>query len=220
NKTSYGFPVEQLIEWPRDDGREILLAIVGTNLGYNNLCLVDETDYSLTVLCSVGTADKVSTFYLRDKLYINDGTKYWVYDGEKIAEIFQSDPPSTLAVDEYKPSETLTLTFSGEVPAGSTAAANFRPGVHRVMITFIDENNNESSAVAIAEKNTNKYYYTLTIDGIPIGPDGTKKRNIYRNYNDNMYCVGSINNNTETSYIDKTRLVYNKPRYVPPLTGG
>lgn len=220
NKTSYGFPVEQLIEWPRDDGREILLAIVGTDLGYNNLCLVDETDYSLTVLCSVGTADKVSTFYLRDKLYINDGTKYWVYDGEKIAEIFQSDPPSTLAVDEYKPSKTLILTFSDEVPAGSSGAANFKPGVNRVMITFVDENNNESSAVAIEERNIDKYYYTLTIDGIPIGPDGTKKRNIYRNSNDNMYCVGSIDNNTETSYIDRTWLVHKKPMYVPPLTGG
>src|SRR5690554_3310753 len=144
NKTSYGFPVEQLINWPRDDGNEILLAVVGTSLGYNNLCLVNEEDYSLTTLCSVGNAKKVSTFYFKDKLYINDGTKYWVYDGEKIAEIFQSDPPSTLAVDEYKPSETLTLTFSDEVPSGSTGAANFKPGVNRVMITFIDENNNET----------------------------------------------------------------------------
>jgi len=220
NATSYNFPVEQLIEWPRDDGREILLAVVGTDLGYNNLCLVDETDYSLTVLCSVGTTDKVSTFYLRDKLYINDGTKYWVYDGEKIAEIFQSDPPSTLAIDEYKPSKTLTLTFSDEVPDGSSGAANFKPGVNRVMITFIDENNNESSAVAIAERNIGKYYYTLTIDGVPIGPDGTKKRNIYRNSNDNMYCVGSIDNNTETSYIDNTWSVHRKSRYVPPLIGG
>ena len=141
NATSYKFPVEQLIEWPRDDGSEILLAIVGTELGYNNLCLVNEIDYSLTVLCSVGTADKVSTYYLRDKLYINDSTKYWVYDGETIEEIFQSDPPTTLTIEaEHNPSTAPTITFASPVPKGQTGAAMVSPGLHQVLITFVDAN--------------------------------------------------------------------------------
>lgn len=219
NKTSYGFPVEQLIEWPRDDGREILLAIVGTGLGYNNLCLVDETDYSLTVLCSVGTADKVSTFYLRDKLYINDGTKYWVYDGEKIAEIYQSDSPTALTVQaEYYPVEAPTIEFTGD-------GSSIRARVHQVMITFIDEHNNETSSSPIAQASASQNYEAMRISNIPIGPDGTKKRNVYRYYNDNFYCVGTIEDNTTTEYVDRTYLdltywVQSIPKYSPPLPGG
>ena len=113
NKTSYGFPVEQLINWPRDDGKEILLAVVGTSLGYNNLCLVDEEDYSLTTLCSVGNAKKVSTFYFKDKLYINDGSKYWEYDGQTMREINQPDSPQSLTVAAtYSPSTAPTIQFS------------------------------------------------------------------------------------------------------------
>src|SRR5690606_29207401 len=32
NAEHYGFQVEQLIEWPRDDGESWLLAVIGTNL--------------------------------------------------------------------------------------------------------------------------------------------------------------------------------------------
>mgnify|MGYP000894042300 FL=1 len=221
NATSYKFPVEQLIEWPRDDGSEILLAIVGTELGYNNLCLVNEIDYSLTVLCSVGTADKVSTFYLRDKLYINDSTKYWVYDGETIEEIFQSDPPTTLTIEaEHNPSTAPTITFASPVPEGQTGAAMVSPGLHQVLITFVDANNNETSGSPIAQAEAKGYYDIIVISNIPIGPTGTKKRNIYRNSGETFYCVGTINDNTKTEYNDATWQVYRGPKYVPPLKGG
>ena len=230
NKTSYGFPVEQLIEWPRDNGREMLLAIVGTDLGYNNLCLVDEQDYTLTVLCSVGQAEKVSTFYLRDKLYINDGTRYWEYDGETISEIYQSDAPTVLTVEaEHYPAIAPTIAFTDPVPEGQTGAAVIAPGDHHVIITFVDANNNESSGSPVAEATANKYYYTLSISDIPTGPEGTKKRHVYRrsasrtvigNYGDQFYHVGTLNDNTTTTFNDVTRIVSGKSKYSPPLAGG
>lgn len=237
NKVSYGFPVEQLIEWPRDDGREILLAIVGTNLGYNNLCLVNEEGstgdsgdsgdsgdierYTLTVLCSVGKAEKVSTFYHRDKLYINDGTSYWEYDGETITKIEQSDAPTTLSVEaEHYPSTAPSISFSSQDTGVVKGPRNTEPGNHKVMVTFIDADNNESAGSPVGMEYANGYYNSASISNIPTGPTGTKKRHIYRGIDNYGFChIGTINNNTDTTFTHTGIWEPWNTNYSPPLEG-
>lgn len=76
NEEHYGFQVEQLIEWPRDDGESWLLAVIGTNLCW----IRDDQSYQSEVLAPVAT-DKVGHFFLQDKLYFVDGQSYRVFDG-------------------------------------------------------------------------------------------------------------------------------------------
>ena len=222
NKTSYGFPVEQLLNWPRDDGKEILLAVVGTSLGYNNLCLVNEEDYSLTPLCSVGDAKKVSTFYFKDKLYINDGSKYWEYDGQTMREIYQPDSPQSLTVAAtYSPSTAPTIQFSN--PDSPPAPMCVEIGTHTVIVTFVDKNNNESPGSPPATAYTGTRYRTLNITNIPTGPEGTQKRNIYRRMETgDFYLITTLNDNTTTTFTheDPHWQQNVKSKYTPPLEAG
>lgn len=78
NATSYNKPVEQLIEWPRDDGRVQLLAIVG-----NQLCEVDDEDGSITPVCTVASR-RIGYFFLQDRMYFVDGSEFRVYDGSTV----------------------------------------------------------------------------------------------------------------------------------------
>lgn len=81
NATSYNEPVEQLIEWPRDDGRVQLLAIVG-----NKLCEVDEEDGSITPVCTVASR-RIGYFFLQDRMYFVDGSEFRVYDGSTVERV-------------------------------------------------------------------------------------------------------------------------------------
>lgn len=222
NKTSYGFPVEQLIPWPRDDGKEILLAVVGTSSEYNNLCLVDEEDYSLTTLCSVGNAKKVSTFYFKDKLYINDGSKYWEYDGQTMREINQPDSPQSLTVAAtYSPSTAPTIQFSN--PDSPPAPVCVEVGTHTVIVTFVDKNNNESPGSPPATAYASTRYRNLNITNIPTGPEGTKKRNIYRRMGTGDFClITTLDDNTTTTFThgDPYWQQNVKSKYTPPLEAG
>lgn len=78
NETSYGEPVEQLFEWTRADGSVELLAIVG-----DDLCLVNESNGSLTVLHQVASR-RIGRISYQDKLYFVDGIGYFVYDGSTV----------------------------------------------------------------------------------------------------------------------------------------
>jgi len=76
NQEPYGAPVEQLIEWPRDNGEEWLLAVIG-----DQLCRIREDQgYTAEPLATVAR-QKVGHFFLQDKLYFVDGQSYRVYDG-------------------------------------------------------------------------------------------------------------------------------------------
>lgn len=75
NSTSYSAQVEQIIEWPRDDGTFELLAIIGTDL-----CSI-ASDGSSTVIQALNST-RIPYFFLQDKFYfIDPGTEYYVYDG-------------------------------------------------------------------------------------------------------------------------------------------
>ncbi len=82
NQEPYGAPVEQLIEWPRDNGEEWLLAVIG-----NQLCRIREDQgYEAQQLATVA-AQKVGHFFLQDRFYFVDGESYRVYDGETVEDV-------------------------------------------------------------------------------------------------------------------------------------
>jgi len=88
NQEPYGAPVEQLIEWPRDNGEEWLLAVIG-----NQLCRIREDQgYTAEPLATVAR-QKVGYFFLQDKLYFVDGQSYRVYDGNTVEEVQPVDEP-------------------------------------------------------------------------------------------------------------------------------
>lgn len=80
NSTSYGAQVEQLIEWPRNDGTKILLAVVGTTLAR---IADDGTKTDLQAL----NRNQLGYFFLQDKFYFVDGSEYRVYDGTTVSAV-------------------------------------------------------------------------------------------------------------------------------------
>lgn len=106
--------VKQIISWPRDDGTENLLAIIG-----NNLC--DITNGTETVIKQVQT-DRIPYFFIRDKFYfIDPGVEYYVYDG------VTCDPvtPNPAGDNDLSPikrcrfafwhSESMRIFFAGDI---------------------------------------------------------------------------------------------------------
>ena len=78
NSTSYSAQVNQVMEFPRDDGSVELLAIVGTDL-----CKI-ASDGTKTVLQSLNNT-RIPYFFLQDKFYfIDQGYEYYVYDGSTV----------------------------------------------------------------------------------------------------------------------------------------
>lgn len=203
NKDSYNFPIEQLIEWPSDSGDEILLAVVKTEFEYNNLCLVNGKDYTLTVLTRVNT-DKCAYFYLRNKLYILDGTKYFEYDGETISEIYQPDKPTTALNVESASYPSTAPIWTFEDPSSYQQYVNTSM---KGIVTFVDNFNRETpGSPIVGGDETIIQYYTLQWSNIPTGPTGTKKRRLYRTayeHDDSFHLVAEINNNTTTTFEDK-----------------
>jgi len=81
NATSYGAQVEQLIEWKRNDGTTVLLAVIGTTLA--KISDVDGTKTDIQVL----NRNQIGWFAFQDKFYFVDGAEYRVYDGNTVAAV-------------------------------------------------------------------------------------------------------------------------------------
>lgn len=84
NAASYGAQVERLIEWPRNDGTKVLLAVVGTTL----VKIAD--DGTKTNLKTLDNSE-IGYFFFQDKFYFTGKEagvdKYWYYDGTTISEV-------------------------------------------------------------------------------------------------------------------------------------
>lgn len=85
---NYGAQVEKLIEWPRNDGTRILLAIIGTTL-----CKIND-DGTKTEIITLDSPD-IGYFFLQDKFYFtgkeNETDNYWYYDGTEVKEVTPKD---------------------------------------------------------------------------------------------------------------------------------
>lgn len=79
NPTSFNAYVEQVIEWPRDDGTFVLLAVLNDG-NEINLCRITEEGEAVPVQNLNST--RIAYFFLFDKFYfIDPGTEYYVYNG-------------------------------------------------------------------------------------------------------------------------------------------
>jgi hypothetical protein len=84
NEVSYGAQVEQIFEWLKPDGTTELLAMIG-----DDLCTVDPTDGTATLIQDMGGAGKLANFPFQDKIYIIDrfAGAYYTYDGTTLAAV-------------------------------------------------------------------------------------------------------------------------------------
>lgn len=80
NQAQYSGPVEQLIEWGRNDGSILLLAVIGSGL-YK----ISETGKE-TKIADV-ESDKLGYFFHQDIMYFVDGNNYRQYDGEVVSNV-------------------------------------------------------------------------------------------------------------------------------------
>lgn len=86
NAASYGAQVEQVFEWPRNNGEVWLMAVVG-----QTLCRI-ATNGTKTALQALA-GPRVAYFFLQDKLYFLDGAQIRVYDGSTVAAVTASTDP-------------------------------------------------------------------------------------------------------------------------------
>ena len=77
NEESYGAQVEQLFEWSRDSGENILMAVIG-----KTLCTIAD-DGTKTDVQELNSS-RIGWFFFKDALYFVDGAEYRVYDGETV----------------------------------------------------------------------------------------------------------------------------------------
>ncbi len=86
NASSYGGQVEQLFEWARDDGSQVLMAVIGTTL-----CQIAENGERTNIQTLAG--ERVGYYSFQDRLYFLDGNEYRVYDGSAVAQVTAKDDP-------------------------------------------------------------------------------------------------------------------------------
>ncbi len=180
NATSYGAQVEQLIEWPRDSGVDVLMAVVGTTL-----CTIAE-DGTKTDVQAVASS-RVGWFFLQDKLYFVDGAEYRVYDGSTCQAVQAPAPPAA-------------PTLAG---AAADPVTELKEGTYKGRVVFVDEDGTESPASPEASVTITKGQ-KIVWSNIPVGPAGTKYRRLYRTMVGGTVHrrLATIENNTTTTYED------------------
>lgn len=182
NEESYGAQVEQLFEWSRDSGENILMAVIG-----KTLCTIadDGTKTDVQELAS----SRIGWFFFKDALYFVDGAEYRVYDGETVQAVQAASPP---------PAPTLT----GKAADSET---ELKAGTYKGAVVFVDEFGVESEASEEASVTITKGQ-KITWTNIPQGPEGTMYRRLYRTMVDGTVLrrLATIENNTATTYDDTT----------------
>jgi len=111
--SSSGYPngvVTQLIPWKRNDGSEILLAVINFSGGNQKLCKINISTGEHTVIKDELLTDEIGWFALQDKFYFT-ANGYWVYDGTTVSTM-DLDIPDAPIIDSTVPS-------SGAVNAGA-----------------------------------------------------------------------------------------------------
>ncbi len=146
--TSYESQVERLIEWPRNDGSKVLLAIIGTTL-----CRIadDGTKTDLKVLDNAS----IGHFFFQDKFWFTGregGTdKFWTYDGTNVTEV----TPNTAGDNDLGPIKRCRLFV-------------WHPKSLRI---FTTKDANDRAALYYSETNDPTYFkstskiYPTTADG-------------------------------------------------------
>ena len=202
NVTSYGAAAKQTIEYTKNDGTVQILSLIG-----DNLCLINETDWSIDSVINAMTRDDIPHYDYGDKLFYLDGSEYRVWDGVS-SRIVQLAAPATAPTLGAGAMVSPSFNFSGtSAPRG----AGFRQGKYIGIVVYT---NGDEKAIAVSSEVVDyaaeSYHPSGTIRNtsctwtIPTGPVGTVKRKLYRtNASQNsLYLITTINDNTTTTYDD------------------
>lgn len=149
NQVSYAEPVTQIFEWNRSNGNVELLAVIG-----KKLCRLDEVGNKTPVTNL--SSNRISYFFLQDKLYFVDGVNYRSYDGEQIKEI------------------TVNNITVVTIPDNDGA----EPGTYRFVVTFESTSRQESIASEVVEVTTTEKCI-FRIENLPMPLTDTAYRTLY-----------------------------------------
>ncbi len=124
NQDSYEGNVTQIFEWNKADGTTQLFAIIDKEL-YE----IDEVGNKTHLQELI--SDRVSYFFLQNKVYFTDGGRYKTYDGESVEELSLS------------PITVRTFPTSSDVSA--------EPGTYRFVIVFRNTLGQRTTVSEVAE---------------------------------------------------------------------
>lgn len=221
NPISYGTQVHQTIEYTKNDGTVQILGAIGTNL-----VKINETDWSIeSVLCPI-TRNDIPNYQYGDKLFFVDGAKYKVYDGSTVRDV-QLEAPSSAPVLGTLNVSAPTINIYGTEYTGLRK--------FRAMVVFTDLDGKElgCSSIGMCETHWNNIT-NIEWTNIPLGPAGTAHRKLYHGevlgktplfgfgysgYSNVLYLIGSINDNTTTTYSENPFLG-GGAEYIPPSISG
>src|SRR5690606_21198779 len=160
NDESYGGQVEQIFEWPRDNGEAWLMAVVDV-AGTPRLFRVREDQgYRLEEVARLASP-RVGYFFLQDKLYFVAGASYRVWDGETEKADRNHEPESL--EDEEQPEDG----EQPEVPVISVLSRIRRcrflvrpPNSYRIIAAGDPEN---ASALYYSEPNAPGFFKKVSV---------------------------------------------------------
>jgi len=154
NNVSYGGQVEQIFEWPRDNGEVWLMAVVDV-AGTPRLFRVREDQgYRLEEVARLASP-RVGYFFLQDKLYFVDGASYRVWDGETVQDVpnYEPEPPE----DEEQPEEPV---ISDLTPIRRCRFLVRHPNSYRIFAAGDPEN---ASALYYSEPNEPGFFKKVSV---------------------------------------------------------
>lgn len=191
NATSYGGEVGRIIEWRRNDGSTVWLAVVTVG-GTVSLNLVNKSNGALTQICALNKAD-IGWFWWQDKFYFADGAKYRVYNGSAVGEVVPGAPGAPTVEARY-----------GEAGGDITTT-----GYRVCAVTMVTADGKETALGAGAGVTINVSEQTKSIawSGIPTGDGMVTARKLYRTKagtSSPFYLLTVLYNNTATTYGDHT----------------
>lgn len=197
NPSALAFPIKDQFEAIFSDGVHHLLEVEGGRLGYTS------GDNVFNTVTSGYSATSNFEFDLyADRVYFGNGVNSpQVYDRVTSYGGVTYTAPKTKAMGCQVP--TSAVTFAADSAGGSVPA-----GSHTYKVTYlyydIEESNGSSSSAVHTVSNPNN---TVNLTAIPVGGYGVTARKIYRDNNDGNYLlVGSISDNTTTTYTDTVSL--------------
>lgn len=195
NSTAFTNPPKDQFEAVFSNGVHHLLVMDGGSLKYTT----GNRTISTAATGFTATASMEYSMY-QNRVYMDNGI-----DNPSVYDITASyggvtyTPPQVKAMGCQPPSSA--VTFAADSAGGSVPA-----GGHTYKTTFLyygSEESNGSSASAL--RTVAGPNFTVNLTAVPVGGYGVTARKIYRDDNDGNYLlVGTISNNTATTFADTT----------------
>lgn len=219
NAETYGLPVHQIFEWPRNNGEVWLMAVIGTDL-----CVVNAAG-DKTIVASVKT-NKIGYVFFQDCLYFVDGENYRRYDGSSVDDMVPSVPPAPVLTTEGRTDVKRPVgTYEGRITFVTDLGAETDPSpVASVYVkeTEIVESHTESQQKLdeygnpMYDEDDNPimedvividsvdYEYDKILWTLPIGPPNTVSRKLYRRDpgEKDFFLIEEIEDNTTETFED------------------